>query len=149
MVQEKVSYRINVHLLFPPDISSDPVVCQLPRLFDVDFNIIRAQITPKQEGFLTLELLGERASCDEGIAFLKKHGIEVTHMAQCIWHDEDLCMHCGMCTSLCPTHALSIDANTRRLVLTKDRCTVCGRCLLVCPVRALQMNAVELGTLTE
>ena len=56
MSQETKPYRTNVHLTFPPTISGAPLVCNLTRLFDLDFNISTAQITPRQEGFLTLEL---------------------------------------------------------------------------------------------
>ena len=60
MSQETKPYRTNVHLTFPPTISGAPLVCNLTRLFDLDFNISTAQITPRQEGFLTLELSGSR-----------------------------------------------------------------------------------------
>ena len=52
MSQETKPYRTNVHLTFPPTISGAPLVCNLTRLFDLDFNISTAQITPRQEGFL-------------------------------------------------------------------------------------------------
>ena len=51
MSQETKPYRTNVHLTFPPTISGAPLVCNLTRLFDLDFNISTAQITPRQEGF--------------------------------------------------------------------------------------------------
>lgn len=51
MSQEAKPYRSNVHLTFPPAISGAPLVCNLTRLFDLDFNISTAQITPRQEGF--------------------------------------------------------------------------------------------------
>ena len=66
MSQETKPYRTNVHLTFPPTISGAPLVCNLTRLFDLDFNISTAQITPRQEGFLTLELSGSRDACDKG-----------------------------------------------------------------------------------
>ncbi len=136
-------YRVNVRLIFPPRVSSEPVVCQLTRLFDIDFNIIRAKITPREQGFLTLELLGCKKSCEEGIAYLKEHDIEVQYASQCVEHVTELCMDCGMCTSMCPTSAVSVDPTTRKLVFEQDKCTACGRCILVCPVRALQMVVVE------
>ena len=39
MSQETKPYRTNVHLTFPPAISGAPLVCNLTRLFDLDFNI--------------------------------------------------------------------------------------------------------------
>ena len=37
MSQETKPYRTNVHLTFPPTISGAPLVCNLTRLFDLDF----------------------------------------------------------------------------------------------------------------
>lgn len=109
MSQETKPYRTNVHLTFPPTISGAPLVCNLTRLFDLDFNISTAQITPRQEGFLTLELSGSRDACDKGIGYLREKGVLVSPVAQRIWHNEDKCMQCGMCTALCPSSALTVD----------------------------------------
>ena len=149
MPASSTSYRVNVQLRFPPDLSGEPLVCRLPRLYDVDFAILRAQITPRQEGFLTLALLGTPEACTSGIEFLRSHDVQVTPVAQRIWHDETRCMQCGMCTSLCPTAALLMDSKTRLLVFAKEQCTACGRCTRVCPVRALQMDVVDSGVLSE
>ena len=96
MSQETKPYRTNVHLTFPPTISGAPLVCNLTRLFDLDFNISTAQITPRQEGFLTLELSGSRDACDKGIGYLREKGVLVSPVAQRIWHNEDKCMQCSM-----------------------------------------------------
>ncbi len=149
MSQENRPYRSNVHLTFPPSVSGSPLVCNLTRLFDLDFNISTAQITPRQEGFLTLELSGSREACDKGIAYLREKGVRVSPVAQRIWHDENACMQCGMCTALCPTGALTVDVATRLLAFDKEKCTVCARCIRICPVGAMQMDAPEEGVLTE
>jgi len=135
MSQETKPYRTNVHLTFPPTISGAPLVCNLTRLFDLDFNISTAQITPRQEGFLTLDL--------------REKGVLVSPVAQRIWHNEDKCMQCGMCTALCPSSALTVDIKTRLLAFDKEKCTVCARCIRICPVGAMQMDAPEEGVLTE
>ncbi len=149
MSQENRPYHSNVHLTFPPSVSGSPLVCNLTRLFDLDFNISTAQITPRQEGFLTLELSGSREACDKGIAYLREKGVRVSPVAQRIWHDEKACMQCGMCTALCPTGALTVDVATRLLAFDKEKCTVCARCIRICPVGAMQMDAPEEGVLTE
>ena len=138
---QDVSLRTNVHLTFPPAMSGTPVVCNLTRLFDLDFSISTAQISPRQEGFMTLELLGSRDACAKGIAYLREKGIQVSPAAQRIWHDEERCMQCGECTALCPSSALSVNRVTRRLDFDKEKCTVCARCIRICPVGALQVDA--------
>lgn len=81
MSQEAKPYHTNVHLTFPPAVSGRPLVCNLTRLFDLDFNISTAQITPRQEGFLTLELSGAREACDKGIEYLRERGVLVSPVA--------------------------------------------------------------------
>ncbi|MEG2004635.1 MAG: NIL domain-containing protein, partial [Bilophila sp.] len=72
------TYRTSVHLTFPPSVSGTPLVCNLTRLFDLDFSISTARITPRQEGVLTLELYGSQDACNKGIAYLRERDIQVS-----------------------------------------------------------------------
>ena len=146
---QNVPYHTNVHLTFPPSMSGTPVVCNLTRLFDLDFSISTAQISPRQEGFMTLELLGPQDACVRAVAYLRERGIQVSPVAQRIWHDEDRCMQYGECTALCPSSALSINRETRRLDFNKEKCTVCTRCIRICPVGALHLDAQDDSLLTS
>lgn len=135
-----------VSLSFPHSISSQPMVCNLARIYNLCFNILRAQITPRQEGFLTLEIFGAEEDYNRGIDYLKQQGIKVTPAAQHVARDEDSCTHCGMCTAICPTHALALDMKTRRVVFHADKCSACGMCTRICPVRAMNLD-VDYGVL--
>lgn len=132
-------YSKNVHLSFPTEISGDPLVCNLTRLFDLDFNILKAQITPRKKGYLTLELVGSEENCNRAIAYLREHDVEVNPTSQRINRNEESCMHCGMCTAICPTGALSVDPESREVHFERERCTACGFCSRVCPVAAMDM----------
>ena len=69
MSQETKPYRTNVHLTFPPAISGAPLVCNLTRLFDLDFNISTAQITPRHSrtvGLTRCLRQGDRLPAGEG-----------------------------------------------------------------------------------
>ncbi|MGX7948427.1 NIL domain-containing protein [Oleidesulfovibrio alaskensis] len=138
------AYRKNIHLTFPPQVSKEPVVCNLTRLFDLTFNILKAQIPPRKEGYLTLELVGSQENCGKAIAYLKEHEIAVSPVDQRISRDEDSCMHCGMCTAICPVDALHMDWVARTVTFDTERCTACGLCTKVCPVRAMHVE-VENG----
>lgn len=138
------AYRKNIHLIFPPDISGTPVVCNLTRLFDLSFNILKAQITPRKEGYMTLELIGSEENYNKGISYLKENHIKVSNVAQRISRDEDSCMHCGMCTAICPNSSLHNDREARVVLFDKERCTACGMCVRICPVNAMNVE-VENG----
>jgi ferredoxin len=138
------AYRKNIHLIFPPDISGNPLVCNLTRLYDLTFNILKTQITPRKEGYMTLELIGTEENYHKGITYLKENQIKVSAVAQRISRDEESCMHCGMCTAICPTSSLHNDREARVVLFDKERCTACGMCVRVCPVNAMNVE-VENG----
>lgn len=137
------SFRKNIHLTFPPKISGSPCVCNLTRQFDLTFNILKAQITPRRDGFLTLELSGTEENCLKGIAYLREHDITVADVSQHISRDEDSCTHCGTCTSICPADALHMDWEKRNVVFDTALCTGCGMCTRVCPVGAMHIETEQ------
>ena len=140
------AFRKNIHITFPSDLSGSPVICQLSRKMDIVFNILKAQITPGKEGFLTLQLEGDPENCEAAMEFMRAQGLRVSPAAQRIARDEDICMHCGMCTAVCPTGALKSDPENRMVPFDTERCTACGLCTRVCPVMAMQVE-VENGYL--
>jgi ferredoxin len=138
------SYRKIIYLTFPQEVSGRPMVCNLTRLFDLTFNILKAQIPPRREGNMTLELSGTEENYKKGVSYLKDHGIKVASAAQRISRDEESCTHCGTCTAICPNDSLYLDRTTMRVVFDKERCAACGLCTRVCPVRAMHVE-VENG----
>lgn len=42
-------------LKFPKDITDQPIICNLVKQFDIDFNILKADILLQQEGILVLQ----------------------------------------------------------------------------------------------
>ena len=54
------------------------------------------------------------------------------------WQEEE-CVHCGACTSVCPSRALSIAGPDFRLTFNKEECLVCGLCIKACPLRLLHL----------
>lgn len=140
MTEDSRTIRKDVQLSFHADISGEPLVCHLVREYGLTFNILKAQITPRKEGHLTLELMGEPHQLREGIAYLRSRGVKVTGMAHEVRRNEDLCMHCGMCTALCPTTALQVEGVSRLVHFASENCTACGLCVRVCPVNAMLMD---------
>ncbi len=131
------THRQEVRLTFSPDTSGDPLVCQLVSKYNLTFNILKAQISPRKEGSLTLELIGSKANIHQGIEHLKSLGVKVLGVLHQIARTDELCMHCGMCTSLCPVDALIVDIQSREVLFNAESCTACGLCTKVCPVNAM------------
>ncbi len=136
--QEK-QYRKVIYLTFPPEASNKAVVCNLALIYGLGFSILRAQITPRHEGQMTIEITGAREAYEKGVAYLKDQGVGVASVAQRISRDEASCIHCGVCTALCPTRALALNLETRLVEFDGEACSACGMCTKVCPVKAMEI----------
>jgi L-aspartate semialdehyde sulfurtransferase ferredoxin len=136
-------FRKIVYLSFPPEVSGRPVVCNLLRNFDLSFNILKADISPRHEGTMTLEVSGLETDFHKGIGYLKENGVRITPVAHKIFRDEESCIHCGVCTAMCPTDALILEKSDRTIVFDVDKCSACGMCTRVCPVKAMTLDLDE------
>ena len=128
----------NVLLIFRSNIMYRPVIYRLARDFDIAFNIMEAKILPRREGRLLLELRGEDELIAKGIKFLQDQQVIVEELRDRISRDEDLCVHCGACTGLCPTGALSVQRPEMKVTFDVDKCVACGACGLACPFGAMK-----------
>jgi ferredoxin len=131
--------RKRFDLTFPPRQSLKPVIYHLVKDFDLVPNILRAQIQPAQQGRMLLELTGRKDDFAAGITFLEGEGLTVNEAAADICLDDDLCVTCGVCTSVCKPGALTLDADAQ-LVFDKDKCVYCEACVVVCPRRAVTLK---------
>ena len=126
-----------VTLTFPRRYVQMPVTYRLAKDFNVAANIIRAQVAPNQIGKLVVELSGDIDALDAAIEWMRTQDINVSFASREISIDEDLCVHCGLCTGVCPTEALTLDSETAMLVFTRSRCIVCEQCVPTCPTSAI------------
>ncbi|MDJ0703835.1 MAG: NIL domain-containing protein [Leptolyngbyaceae cyanobacterium MO_188.B28] len=129
-----------VTLTFPKQTVHMPITYRLAKEFNVAANIIRAQVAPNQIGKLVLELSGDIDQLDEALDWLRSQGIGVSLASREILIDDDICVHCGLCTGVCPTEALTLDPKTYRLNFLRSRCIVCEQCIPTCPVQAISTN---------
>ncbi len=124
-------------LYFPPVVAQNAVVCYLTKDYDLLFNILGAKFSTKEDGIMVLEVTGTRENYKRGVRYLKEQGVRVSYAEQEIWRDEDKCTHCGACTAVCPTGALSVKRPEMEIVFDKEKCSVCELCIVTCPSRAM------------
>ncbi|MEO1068151.1 MAG: NIL domain-containing protein [Cyanobacteria bacterium J06638_6] len=129
-----------VKLIFPKRSVHMPITYRLAKDFNIAANIIRAQVAPNQVGTLVVELSGDIDQLNDAVDWLEVQDIEVSGASGEIVVDQDLCVHCGLCTGVCPTHALTLDSETYRLTFARSRCIVCEQCVPTCPVQAITTN---------
>jgi NAD-dependent dihydropyrimidine dehydrogenase PreA subunit len=127
-------------LRFPKRMVDRPIVYKLVKDYDLEFNILKASITPEQEGLLVLELKGNQQEYDKGIEFLLKAGVKIQSLSQDVTRNEERCTHCGACVTVCPTGAFKLDPKTRLVIFDNEECIGCGLCIPACPPRAMEVH---------
>lgn len=133
-----ISKRIVIK--FPAKLVDQPIIYKLVKEFDLVFNILRARVTPKEEGELVIELKGEEASYAGAIKYLKDLDITIQPLSQDVKRDEERCTHCGACITICPTGALYMDRKTMQVIFDAEKCNACELCVSGCPPRAMKVK---------
>jgi ferredoxin len=133
-----VSKRIVLH--FPKRLVDRPIIYRLVRDYNLEFNILKASVTPEEEGLMVLELSGEQEEYDNGIKYLTENGVRIQSLSQNVIRNEERCTHCGACITICPTAAFEIEPLTRRIRFFNERCLACGMCIKACPPRAMEVH---------
>jgi ferredoxin len=132
--------RRRLDLTFPPLQATQPITYHLVKDFDLTPNILRAQIQPGQQGRMLVEVTGAKEAIEEGMRFLEHEGVIVGAAASDIVLDEDKCVTCGLCTSVCRPKSLTLSDDTRELRFDKDECVYCEACVVACPRRAITLE---------
>ena len=126
-------------LRFPRRMVDRPIIYRLVKDYDLEFNILKASITPEQEGLMVLELKGNQAEYDKGVEFLIKAGVKIQSLSQDVTRNEERCTHCGACITVCPTGAFRLDPR-RVVIFDNEKCIACGLCIPACPPRAMEVH---------
>lgn len=128
-------------LIFPKQKIDKPIVYKLITEYKLVFNILKASITPDQEGHMVLELTGEESEIEKGIKYLKEQGVTIQPLSKDIRVNWDKCTQCGACVSICPTGALYVkDKKTMEVAFDPDKCIACELCIRPCPPRAIEVH---------
>ena len=133
-----VSRRVVLH--FSKDIVDKSIVCYLARELGLEFNILKAYVTPEEGGVLVMELSGERKDYEKGVRYLTRTGVKIQPLTQNVIRDEEKCTHCGACIAICPVEAFTVDPVTRRINFAGEKCNTCGLCIRACPAGAMEVK---------
>ena len=70
-----------VRLTYPPHLLEVPVVNQLIRRFNLNFNIHRAEIG-LESGWIEAQLSGEQAEIDAALTWLREQGLKIEYLEE-------------------------------------------------------------------
>jgi NAD-dependent dihydropyrimidine dehydrogenase PreA subunit len=86
-------------------------------------------------GEIVLEVPTEK--CVEVKEAFERRGVRVVPLEIPVIRDENECVHCGACVSICPTRTFRFE--DWRVVADSGKCIQCGACVMGCPQRALKL----------
>jgi len=144
MAEEKKAATRNttkrVVLHFPKRLIDEPILYRLIKDFGLEFNILKASITPEAEGLMVVELKGERNNYDRGVQYLIDSGVKIQSLSQDVTRNEERCTSCGACLTVCPARCFEQEKNTLLVRFNNSKCIACGLCIKACPPRAMELH---------
>lgn len=73
---------------------------------------------------------------DDVASLFHEKGVGVRRLLELIVWDEERCIHCGACISVCPTKVFTFDTSWK-INLEEEKCVRCEVCVKACPLSAL------------
>jgi ferredoxin len=122
---------------FSPEIIRKPILADTILDTDIKIDIERASVDASS-GEIVVNVPDER--CRSVVDYLRHRSVDVTRLGEAIARDEESCINCGACVSVCPVdaHSYQHDWSVR---LDKSACVQCRACITACPVNVLKLSS--------
>jgi L-aspartate semialdehyde sulfurtransferase ferredoxin len=130
--------RVVLH--FPKRMIDEPILYHLIKDYSLEFNILKASISPEAEGLMVVELKGDQVHYDQGVRYLIDKGVQIQSLSQDVTRNEEKCTSCGACVTVCPAGAFAVDSKTMIVKFDNAKCVACGVCIKACPPRAMELH---------
>ena len=117
-----------------------PITYHLVKDYDLRINILHADIDQQKEGKLFVDLTGKMENIQKGLDFVEKEGVRYSIFTQSVIWNEEECIHCGTCTAVCPSAALTMDKKEWTLQFDRSKCMACGLCVKECPLQVIKVG---------
>ncbi len=127
-------------LSFPAFRIEEPITYNLINDYDIIVNILNADITHGIEGNLLVEMEGLKRNIESALEYLENRSVNYSPVIKTILYNDEQCIHCGACASVCFSGALNMDRNTAKLVFEPENCIACELCIKACPLRLFELN---------
>lgn len=120
-------------LRFSPSIVNKAIISYTIKNYEIDFNILRADISPRG-GKMLVEIEGKQVQ--DSIKYMERQGINVEPVKKVVTKEDEKCVDCGACVSLCPVKAICIKDDWS-IEIDDQLCIGCGFCTSSCPMKAI------------
>jgi ferredoxin len=126
---------VRILVKFSEKIVEEPITSQVILELKVPINIIMAHVNSKGG-----EILADvpESALEKVVKAFRKEGATVS-LPKLIEVDEEKCVSCGSCVTLCPVEAIT-QAEDCSIVFNKEKCvgSTCSACVDACPTRAIR-----------
>ena len=95
---------------------------------------VKLSIDSASRGELIIDVPKDKA--DHVAELFREKGVEVRKLMKLIAWNEERCVHCGACISVCPKEVFKFDP-TWRINVDEENCIRCEICVKACPLSAL------------
>jgi ferredoxin len=122
---------------FSPENIRQPILADTILDTGIKIDIERASVD-SSSGEIVINVPDDR--CRSVVDYLRRRGVDVTRLGEAITKDEEGCINCGACVSVCPVdaHKYEHDWSVR---LDKSACVQCRACITACPVNVLKLSS--------
>ncbi|MBN2014411.1 MAG: 4Fe-4S binding protein [Candidatus Altiarchaeota archaeon] len=127
-------------LKIPSEVVDSPIIATTVLETEVMVNILRAKVD-YDEGTIVISILGDAEEQRRVVEALRGKGVEVSKLEKNITNDLKKCVNCGACIALCPTDAISFNAD-HSIRVESEKCIRCGACVVACPLRSLSIQVI-------
>lgn len=117
-----------------PGIVRHPLIASVILETQTLLNIERAKVDAVS-GEIVLDVDADK--CRLVKEAFERRGVDVVLLEIPVIRDEEQCVHCGACVSICPTGTFKFE--DWRVLVDSGKCIQCGACVAGCPHRALKL----------
>lgn len=117
-------------------VIDQPIIAQVILENEVPINIISAHVEP-QGGEILVEI--PSTHFEKVANAFRERGVTVS-IPELIEVDEEKCLNCGACVSICPVNAITF-ADDFSVIFNQEKCLgkTCSACVDACPVKAIKL----------
>ncbi len=128
-------------LHFSREIWDKPIIYRLIKDFNLILNILKANVLPKRESFMVLEIEGSDGDCRDGIEYLKECGVTIESIEQDIRTGRrEMYALRSLYGDLSDRGAVNKSRNDGSYLLRPNMCSGCELCVSACPPRAMEVH---------
>ncbi len=137
---------VRILLRFSENIVEEPITSQIILELKIPINIITAHVDSKG-GEVLAEVPDE--ALEKVVKAFRRRGATVS-IPKLIEIDNEKCISCGACITLCPVEAITMDEDAS-VIFNQEKClgSTCSACVDACPARAIKsvkQNSSEVTT---